>query len=118
MKKYQYRINQRVMVYDGGYWIIPATIVAIDGDIYQVEYDCGGSEWFIEDELRPLEYHKGDYVQTMIGVGKVASVDERSMVTVYYGRHHKPKNYYEFEIKPAPAPSLLAKLFKKDVYLV
>lgn len=113
-----YKINDRVMVFDRGYWIIPATVTAIDGELYQVEYDCGGYEWFIEDELRPLEYHKGDYVQTMTGVGKVISVDrDHSSVVVSYGKHHSSEFYYEFEVKPAPTPSFWARLFGKDVYV-
>lgn len=117
MKKYLYHINDRVMVFDGGYWIIPATVTDIDDELYKVEYDCGGYDWVLNDELRPLEYHKNDYVQTMIGVGKVIDIDEdHGMLTVSYGKHHHNENYYDFEIKPAPKPSFWAKLFRKDVY--
>ena len=117
MKKL-YHINDRVMVFDDGYWTIPATITAIEDSLYKVEYDCGGHDWFINDELRPLEYHKGDYVQTMTGVGKVIDVDSaHSSVVVFYGNEHALEFYYEFEIKPAPQPSFWAKLFGKDVYI-
>ena len=118
MKKYLYHVDDRVMVFDGGYWIIPATIRDIDGDLYMVEYDCGGCDWFLNDELRPIEYHVGDYVATMIGVGKVIDLDtEHDAVVVSYGKHHSTSYYYEFEIKPAPKPSFWAKLFRKDVYI-
>ena len=113
-----YKINDRVMVFDGGYWIIPATVVAIEGDIYQVEYDCGGYEWFVSDELRPLVYRKGDYVETMVGVGKVVYYNnDCGLVTVSYGKGHSLEFYWEFEVKPAPTPSLWTRLRRKDVYL-
>lgn len=118
MKNYQYQINEKVMVFDGGYWIIPATIAAIDGELYKVEYDCGGYDWLLSDEIRPLEYHIGDYVQTMTGVGKVVDTDtEHGSVVVSYGKNHSLEFYYEFEIKPAATPSFWAKLFGKDVYV-
>lgn len=118
MKKYLYQINERVMVFDGGYWIIPATITAIDGELYKVEYDCGGYDWLLNDELRPLEYHKGDYVQTMTGTGKVIDTDpDHSSIVVSYGKHHANEFYYEFEVKPAPKPSFWARLFGKDVFI-
>jgi hypothetical protein len=118
MKRYQYAINERVMVWDDSYWIIPATVTAIDGELYKVEYDCGGYDWLLHDEIRPLEYHKGDYVQTMTGIGKVIDVDgDHSMVIVSYGKLHSLESYYEFEIKPAQKPSLWARLLRKDVYL-
>lgn len=118
MKKYQYAINERVMAFDGGYWIIPATVTAIEDGLYKVEYDCGGYDWLLNDEIRPLEYHKGDYVQTMTGTGKVIDVDsDHSMVTVSYGKLHGTEFYYEFQVKPAPKPSFWARLFGKDVCL-
>jgi len=116
MKKYLYQVNERVMVFDGSYWIIPATITAIEDGLYKAEYDCGGYDWFLNDELRPLEYYHGDYVQTMTGVGKVIDVDrDHGMVVVSYGKYHGAESYYEFQIKPAPKPSFWAKLFGKDV---
>ena len=118
MKRYQYSINEKVMVWDNYYWIIPATVTAIEDGLYKVEYDCGGYDWLIHDEIRPLEYHKGDYVQTMTGIGKVIDVDDNhGMVTVSYGKLHAIEQYYEFQIKPAPQPSLWAKLTRKDVSL-
>lgn len=118
MKRYQYAINEKVMVWDDNYWIVPATVTAIEDGLYKVEYDCGGYDWLLNDELRPLNYHKGNYVQTMIGIGKVIDVDnEHEMVMVSYGKHHSIESYYEFEIKPASTPSLWTKLLRKDVYL-
>ena len=118
MKRYQYVLNEKVMVFDGGYWIIPATVTAVDGELYKVEYDCGGYDWLLHDEIRPLEYHKGDYVHTMTGTGKVIDVDSNyGMVTVSYGKLHGIETYYEFQLKPAPKPSFWARLFGKDVCL-
>lgn len=118
MKKYQYRINERVLAFDQGDWIIPGTITAKDGSLYKVEYDYGGYDWLICDEIRPLEYHVGDYVQSSIGVGKVIGVNDFFMgtVTVSYGKGFS-KSYYEDELKPIPKPSLLKRLFGKGVYV-
>lgn len=118
MKKYQYHINERVLAFDQGDWIIPGTITAKDGCLYKVEYDCGGYDWLICDEIRPLEYHVGDYVQSVIGVGRVTSVNEFFMgiITVSYGKGCT-KSYYEDELKPVQKPSLWTRLFGKSVYL-
>lgn len=118
MKKYQYQINERVLAFDQGDWIIPGTITAKDSCIYRVEYDCGGYDWLLCEEIRPLEYHVGDYVKTLDGIGKVVSVNEFSMNTieVSYGKKYAVKSYYEDELAPAPKPSFLTRLLGKGVY--
>lgn len=117
MKKYQYQINERVLAFDKGDWIIPGTITAKDSQMYKVEYDCGGYDWLICEEIRPLEYHVGDYVKSLDGIGKVVSVNEFFMgtIAVSYGKN-QIKNYYEDELSPVPKPSLLARLLGKGVY--
>lgn len=116
MKKYQYYINERVLAFDQNDWIIPGTITAKDHELYKVEYDCGGYDWLICDELRPLEYHIGDYVQSPMGIGKVIGVNEFFMgtITVSHGKGCA-KSYYESELKPAQKPSLIKRLFGKGV---
>ena len=118
MKKYQYQINERVLAFDQGDWIIPGTITAKDSCMYKVEYDCGGYDWLICDEIRPLEYHIGDYVKSLDGIGKVISVNEFFMgiIDVSYGKNCT-KSYYEYELKPIPKPSFWTRLFGKSVYL-
>lgn len=116
MKKYQ--INDRVFAFNKGGYTIPGTITAKDSSMYRVEYDCGGYDWLIADEIRPLEYHVGDYVKSLDGVGKVVSVNEFFMgiIEVSYGKHNI-KGYYENELAPMPKPSLWARIFKQGVYL-
>lgn len=116
MKKYQ--INDRVFAFDNNGWTIPGTITDKDKDMYRVEYDCGGYDWLIAPELRPLEYHAGDYVETQDGIGKVLDVNKFFMgtITVSFGKNNS-KSYYDNELKPAPRPSFLARLFGKGVYL-
>ena len=118
MKKYQYQISDRVFAFDQGDWIIPGTITAKDHNMYRVEYDCGGYDWLLCEEIRPLEYHVGDYVKSLDGIGKVVSVNEFFMgiIEVSYGKKHAIKSYYEDELQPAPKPSFLARLFGKGVY--
>lgn len=115
MKKYQYQIKDRVLVYDNNDWIIPGTITAIDHNLYCVEYDCGGYDWLLWDEIRPLAYNIGDYVETSIGLGKIISINQDyGLITVSYG--HVNACYYECELKPAPKPSFWARIFRKGVY--
>jgi hypothetical protein len=118
MKKYQYQINERVLAFDNNDWIIPGIITHKDLDMYRVQYDDGGYDWLICDEIRPLEYHVGDYVQSPIGIGKVIGVNDFFMgtITVSYGKGCT-KSYYENELKPAQKPSLFARLFGKDVFI-
>ena len=115
---YKYKINDRVFVADSS-GLYPGTISAVEGNLYMVDYDGGGYDWLLSEELMPAEYHRGDYVRTAIGIGKVVAVDsEHDMLTVSYGGNDKIFfNYYEFEVKPAPKPSLWARLRRKDVYL-
>lgn len=109
MKKYQYQIKDRVLAFDNEDWIIPGTITAKDGSLYCVEYDCGGYDWLLWDEVRPLAYNIGDYVETRIGLGKIISIDQDyGLITVSYGL--VDACYYEFELKPAPKPSFLTRL--------
>lgn len=114
----KYQVKDRVLAFDDGDWIIPGSITEIDGDMYKVEYDCGGYDWLIGAELRPLQYHVGDYVRSTIGVGKIINVDAIfDMVTVYYGKRRQPVEYYEHEVEPTAKPSFIKRLFRKDVYL-
>lgn len=114
----KYQVKDRVLAFDDGDWIIPGTITETDGDMYKVEYDCGGYDWLLRDEIRPLEYHIGNYVKTVIGVGRITAIDTTfEMVTVSYRKHHKPVEYYENEVKPIIKPSLIKRLFHKDVYI-
>lgn len=117
MKKYQYHINERVLAFDQGDWITPGTITDKDHNIYKVEYDCGGYDWLICEEIRPLEYHKGDYVKTPDGIGKVVNANKFFMgiIDVSYGKR-QIKSYYEDELTPTPKPSFLARLLGKGVY--
>lgn len=119
MKKYQYQINDRVLAFENSDWIIPGTVTAKDNCMYKVEYDDGGYDWLICDEIRPLEYHIGDYVKSLDGIGKVVSVNEFFMgiIEVSYGKKHAIKSYYEYELKPAPKPSFFKRLFGKGVYV-
>ena len=116
MKKYQYKLTNRVFVEDSS-GVYPGTIIAIDDGLYQVAYDDGGYDWLLADEISPLQYHRGDYVYTSIGYGQVIAVDDLDLITVSYGKPDVLFNYYEFELKPAPKPSLWARLFKKGVGL-
>ena len=59
MKKYQYQINDRVFAFDKGDYIVPGTITAMHDSLYRVEYDCGGYDYLIYAEIRPLEYGEG-----------------------------------------------------------
>lgn len=118
MKKYQYQINDRVIIYDNGDWIIPGTITAIDDGLYCVEYDNGNYDWLIYDELHPSQYNVGDYVRTPMGIGKIKKIEpEWGLITVSYGKLCVPHCYYEYELNPAPKPSFLARLFGKGVCL-
>jgi hypothetical protein len=117
VKKYQYQINDRVLVFNNGDWIIPGTITTKGDGMYKVEYDCGGYDWLLSCELTPLEYCVGDYVETTDGIGKIKDINEffLGVITVTYGK--QSKCYYEYELKPAPKPNLLARLFRKGTYL-
>lgn len=118
MNKYKYQINDKVYAFDQDDWVIPGTVTVIDNDLYYVEYDNGGSDWLICDELKPLEYKVGHYVNTMIGVGVIKHIDsDYGLITVSYGKIHAPKRYYEFEISPVKQPSLLTRLLGKGTYL-
>ena len=78
----------RVLAWDKD-WIILGTITAIEDGLYKVEYDCGGYDWLLRDEIRP---HIGDYV----GISRITAIDTTfEMVTVSYRKHHKPVEYYE-----------------------
>jgi hypothetical protein len=118
MKKYQYQINERVLAYNDSDWIIPGTITAKDHELYKVEYDSGGYDWLICDEMRPLEYRIGDYVESMDGVGRIVGVNSFCMgtITVSYGRC-ATRSYCEHELRPAQKPSLLARLLGRGMYL-
>lgn len=118
MKKYQYQINERVLAYNNCDWIIPGTITAKNQGLYKVEYDDGGYDWLICDEIRPLEYHIGDYVESLDGVGRIVGVNSFFMgtVTVTYGKR-TIKSYCEHELRPAQKPSLLARLLGRGIYL-
>lgn len=118
MKKYQYQINERVLAFDQNDWIIPGTITHKTHNMYRVQYDDGGYDWLLCEEIRPLEYHVGDYVQSLIGVGKVIAVNDVFIdtVTVSYGKGCT-KSYYEGELKPIPKPSFWTRVFGKGVYL-
>jgi hypothetical protein len=116
MKKYQYQINERVLAFDQGDWIVLGTITDKDHNMYRVEYDCGGYDWLLCEEVRPLEYHVGDYVKSLDGIGKVVSINEFFMNTieVSYGKGCT-KSYYEDELQPVPKPSLLTRILGKGV---
>lgn len=116
MKKSVYKINDRVMVFDTD-WIITGTITDINRGLFCVEYDGGGYDWLLADEIRPLEYQPGDYVKTSHGVGKVYHADELGMLIVGYGHGYAFEHYYEHEVKPVCKPSLWARLLRKDVYM-
>lgn len=118
MKKYKYQINDSVYTFDQDDWVIPGTITAIDGGLYCVEYDKGGYDWLLYNEIRPSRYKVGNYVKTMIGVGRITDIDPSwGMITVSYGKLCEPKCYYEFELSPVKQPSFLTRLFGKGVYL-
>ncbi len=116
MKKYQ--INDRVFAvnYDGK---TPGTITDIMDKLYKVEYDCGGYDWLLSCEFMPLEYCVGDYVESADGIGKIKDISEFffGIITVTYGKNNGIKCYYEYELKPAQKPSLLARLLGKGTYL-
>lgn len=68
----------RVLAWDKD-WIIPGTITAIEDGLYKVEYDCGGYDWSLRDEIRP---HIGDYV----GIGRItANVRFNPLQNHHYG---------------------------------
>lgn len=118
MKKYQYHINDNVYAFDNGDWIIPGTITAIDNGLYCVEYDQGGYDWLLYDEIRPSKYKVGEYVKTIIGIGQIKEIDpEWGLITVSYGKLCDSKCYYEFELSPVKQPSLLKRLLGKGVCL-
>ena len=80
-----YKINTRVLAWDKD-WIIPGAITAIEDGLYKIEYDCGGYDWLLRDEVRPLEYHIGDYVKTTLGIGRItANVRFNSLQNHHYG---------------------------------
>lgn len=118
MKKYHYQINERVLAFDNGDWIVPGTITAKDNCMYKVEYDCGGYDWLLSCELMPLEYCVGDYVESADGIGKIKDINKffLGVITVTYGKN-ETKCYYEYELKPAQKPNFLARLFGKGTYL-
>ena len=118
MKKYQYQINDRVLAFDKGDYIIPGTITAMHDSLYRIEYDCGGYDYLIYAEIRPLEYNVRDYVESLIGIGIVKSIDpEWGLLTVSYGKEYNVECYYENELKPALKPSFCTRIFKQGVYL-
>lgn len=115
MKKYQ--INDRVFAidYDGK---TPGTITDIMDELYKVEYDCGGYDWLLSCEFTPLEYCVGDYVESADGIGRIKDINKffLGIITVTYGKNNGTKSYYEYELKPAQKPSLLARLLGKGMY--
>lgn len=118
MKKYQFKIGESVYTFDDTDWVIPGTITAIDNSLYCVEYDAGGYDWLLADEIRPIQYRKGQYVKTMIGVGKIIEADsDWGLFTVSYGKLCPKKSYYEFEISPVKQPSLITRLLGNGMYL-
>lgn len=63
-------------------WIIPGTITVIEDELYKIEYDCGGYDWLLRDEVRSLEYHIGDYV----GISRItANVRFNPLQNHHYG---------------------------------
>ena len=66
----------------------------------------------------PLEYKVGDYVESADGIGKIKGINQLffGIITVAYGRKGI-KSYYEYELKPARKPSILARLLGKGIYL-
>lgn len=57
-----YQVNDRVLVSDSIHKFC-ATITAIHGRLYRVDYDLGGYDWLLADELEPMHpgvvYPKG-----------------------------------------------------------
>lgn len=110
-----YKINTRVFAEDdtGKY---PGTITDIMDELYKVEYDGGGYDWLLADEIEPLEYKVGDYVQSPAGFGKVIAVNQYffGIITVSFGKGRKTAGYYENQLRPAKKPKLVQRLLGKQ----
>ena len=82
MKKYQYQINDRVLAFDQGDWTIPGTITDKEPGMYKVEYDYGGYDWLIYDEIKPLE----DYVPcTRVAMPRAYANEYKQAWIKYFG---------------------------------
>ena len=111
-----YKINTRVFAEDdtGKY---PGTITDIMDELYKVEYDGGGYDWLLAEEIEPLEYKVGDYVQSPKGIGKVIAINQYfiGIITISFGKGNGSAGYYEHQLRPAKKPKLVKRLLGRCV---